>query len=156
MQGKHTDTELAWAAGLFEGEGSIIHYSTPSGKKSRMLQLETTDADVLQRFHAIVGVGQIRGPRIREAGRKPIWLWQCSKGLDYLPLLNTLMPWLGERRRAKAEQLLADPPKLEPQTHCKRGHLLGMNRKFRGCQDCRHLHYLAQRNPFIKRGLKAL
>lgn len=52
--------ELAWAAGLFDGEGSSYY-----NESSRSLQIRISqnyDPEVLERFRAAVGVGKVYGP----------------------------------------------------------------------------------------------
>lgn len=55
--------ELAWAAGFFDGEGSVGSY--PRGHKGApriMVQVAQVDREVLDRFAAVIGEGVIRGP----------------------------------------------------------------------------------------------
>ena len=56
--------ELAWAAGLFDGEGSVhIHPMPKQGTGPTIyLQVGQKDRRVLDRFHAAVKVGAIEGP----------------------------------------------------------------------------------------------
>lgn len=148
--------DFAWACGLFEGEGCIHHrpaflHGEPRVKldgevtKRREISLGTTDLDVLQRFHAAVGgVGYIVGPSLRPP-HKPLWRWRMSKWADMAPLLERMLPFLGERRSAKALELLADAPR-DPHaprvTHCPLGHAyegdnLLINGGKRQCRTCR-------------------
>ena len=65
--------EIAWAAGLFEGEGSIY----PSGSGVR-LALKMTDEEPIRRFAKIVKRGSVYGPYSYERWsdghkRKPFW-----------------------------------------------------------------------------------
>lgn len=95
--------ELAWAAGLFEGEGSIS-----SEKKRRggiTLALAMTDEDVVRRFHEAVGRGTVNGPHLR-SGQKPQWTWRCST-LEAVEVLALLAPLFGIRRAAKADEVLS-------------------------------------------------
>lgn len=96
-----TPAEWGWAAGLFEGEGSIIvQRHSPAVR----LSLKSTDEDVVRRLWAIAG-GKMYGPYayIFKDGhaRKPFWVWHAE-----LSQVNAIMlqfwPWLGERRRARA------------------------------------------------------
>lgn len=99
-----TSTELlAWAAGFFEGEGSITEC------RGRLrAQLKNTDVEVLHRFADIVGVGVVYGPYRRRSTdgfrRKPAWLWVAEE-YDALDALALLGPWLGRRRLARALEL---------------------------------------------------
>lgn len=157
--------EFAWAVGLFEGEGCIGHREeTLRGEprvqldgtvtRTRELMLATTDLDVLERFHAAVGgVGKIYGPTQRPP-HKPIWRWRCGKWADLAPLLERMLPLLGERRAEKARELLADPPR-DPHaprvTHCKHGHPMEgenvlINAGRRACRTCRRAQWKAWRD----------
>jgi hypothetical protein len=102
-----TEAEWAWAAGLFEGEGTILA-SLKNGRWRKLeLQLKMTDEDVVRRFHSIVG-GRMFGPYQYQqddgSHRKEWWLWR-SDGVDPARILRTMWPWLGVRRRARAEEL---------------------------------------------------
>ena len=63
--------QIAWAAGLFEGEGTIVDSAGPV-----QLRVKMTDLDVPERLLDVFGVGEISGPY--ESGsrdghvRKPI------------------------------------------------------------------------------------
>jgi hypothetical protein len=109
------EIDFAWACGLFEGEGSISHYlyqrsDCATKGRARRLQLGITDLDVLERFHGIVGVGVIRAqPPV--ADRKRMHRWAVHDWTELEPLLRRMLPYLGIRRRAAAEALLADPPR---------------------------------------------
>lgn len=114
--------ELAWVAGIFEGEGSIINTSA-GGRMQRRLVIQMTDKDVLDRVADIVG-GSVFGPTLRE-GYKPIWVWRVSRWCDIERVLLAMLPWLCERRRAAAVALLANPAGpvgSPPKLYCKRGH----------------------------------
>jgi hypothetical protein len=98
-----TRENIAWLAGLFEGEGCI--YIKDDANHVRM-HFHATDEDVLRKFRDIAGVGHVGGPyqRYHKDGRpyKPVWRWEVSHAKQWYPLLMTMWPWLGERRRAKA------------------------------------------------------
>ena len=49
-----TEAEQAWAAGIFEGEGTIVIFGPT--KRQRSLSVSMTDEDVIRRFAAVVGV----------------------------------------------------------------------------------------------------
>lgn len=66
--------DIAWAAGLYEGEGSFGAYPYP------IACLVSTDQDVIERFAQIVGVGALTAPRIRISalGNKPQYEWRAQ------------------------------------------------------------------------------
>ena len=109
--------EIIWAAGLFEGEGSIVWTSVPNknkGKGSRytrmQLSLHSTDKDVVVRFANAVGVGSVQGPYRYPTkdvpNRKPSWYWAVASHEPAQAALAMFWPWLGLRRRAKAKEVL--------------------------------------------------
>lgn len=71
------ETELAWAAGLFEGEGTV---ATCNGR--RRLQVKMISESSVRRFHEAIGVGKMYGPYgpyKSQLGSKPIYLWIAEK-----------------------------------------------------------------------------
>lgn len=94
-------SNVAWAAGLFEGEGCL----TIRGPwKSAALSLSSTDLDVLERFREVVGEGSIIGPDVR-GSNKPIWRWHVQGAAEVLVVIRLLEPYFGERRKARAEEV---------------------------------------------------
>jgi hypothetical protein len=108
------DLAFAWAAGLFEGEGTVTYSPRTEGRKmSRRVAIGMTDPDVLRRFHEVVGVGHLNGPYHRRSTKtgKPIrsvWTWTCGRWTELEPLLERLEPFLGQRRGAAVRKVLAD------------------------------------------------
>jgi hypothetical protein len=112
-------SELAWAAGLFEGEGSII---PEKNLRPAALSMGSTDKDVLERFAAAVGAGAILGPYRGQGSRtpqhyKPMFAWKISGIYQIQAILRLFWPYLGERRRSKAAEVIAsyylsDRPRL--------------------------------------------
>lgn len=99
-------TDIAWAAGLFEGEGSIVPHR-------RRLSLEMTDEDVVRRFVAIVGHGAvrrvIRQNRVNRENHHIVYTWESGKWSATERIALALLPYLGTRRRAKMYELLGNP-----------------------------------------------
>ena len=103
--------DLAWAAGLFEGEGclTISNGRQPNGSVFRQvrLKLNSTDEDVVRRFHGIVRVGYVRVETDFERyGFKRQWGWYVGNRRDVEHVIGFLLPWLGARRSRRAEELL--------------------------------------------------
>lgn len=134
------DQDLFWAVGLFEGEGYI-------GKDghSRRMKVAMKDEDIVRRFHAAVGCGSVRLDVQTWSGREVrMWTWTCTLWADVSRLLDLFYPHLGERRQAKANQLLGDPPKSsgahnKVKTHCPQGHEYteSNTRVYNGSRSCR-------------------
>lgn len=95
--------EIAWAAGLFEGEGTF-NMARPSGAYFQM-SITSTDKDVIERFAQIAGIGSVRPQKMQKSHTKPTWRW-CAGGRAAIPFLDEIYPWLGKRRRARADDVL--------------------------------------------------
>lgn len=104
------DHTLAWAAGLFEGEGSFVQRGAPH---LWTLCLSSTDEDVVRTFHRVVGIGKIYGPygynngtgRRREH-HKQYWKWAVSDRRGIEVLADTLGPYLLHRRWERMNECL--------------------------------------------------
>src|SRR6266511_1562567 len=77
-------------------------------------------------FEAIIGFGRryMDKPTKYKSG-KVFHRWQTTKFEHTQALIALLWPWLGDRRRARAKEILAAArvnTHHGAQTHCKRGH----------------------------------
>lgn len=88
--------ELAWAAGLFEGEGS---FCMPTKARTPVASIVSTDEDVIRKFKSIVGVGNIIGPYTYNDGYKPRWQWKCHGWERCQVIVDAFWEHLGERRQ---------------------------------------------------------
>jgi len=110
-QGDDRRCEYAWAAGYYEGDGSITFRPPGKGGISCTLQLSITsvDREPLDHFLAVVGFGGIFGPYTRRnvsSGRKPQFMWRGHRVANGEALLANLGPWLSVRRRSQIEDVL--------------------------------------------------
>jgi hypothetical protein len=134
-----TPLDIAWLAGLFEGEGCIS--ITP---KSVMLQIGMTDQDIMQRVDSLFpSTSGIRFVQPKDDNRKPMYIWTIRKHDYARQILLTLMPHFGERRKAKAEEALtflaSRPGGNKSKTQCPQGHdydYVRPNGRGRGCREC--------------------
>ena len=95
---------IEWAAGLFEGEGSIYR-----DRKSWRMAMQMTDYDVMRDFRATVELGSLFGPYQRTSGNKkykPVYTWKVYKQHELFHLVCEFYPYMGERRRAKFDEFL--------------------------------------------------
>lgn len=98
--------ELAWAAGLFEGEGCLTTSVGGSGLPLIRLQLAMTDEDTVRRFHkAVGGLGTIRFIDRKRPDRQNLWSWQTSQFEHAQAVVAMLWSGLGTRRRGRATEL---------------------------------------------------
>jgi hypothetical protein len=104
--------DLAWAAGLFEGEGCISFAKGRSRKIAAMLNM--TDRDVVEHFQSVVGCGEIYAYKPQQEGWKPQWRWHVGSFERVQALIAMLWPWLKSRRRSKIRSVLARYKACEP------------------------------------------
>lgn len=117
------DVEIAWAAGLFEGEGCITicnvkdrHHRLPLLR----LQVQMTDSDVVERFARIVACGSV-SPELRfgRPHHKPTYRWLVSSRAECERLLLMFLPYFGERRLRRAHEMLEEIRRLDREClHC--------------------------------------
>ena len=104
-----TRENLAWAAGLWEGEGCFS-----IGNGVPFATLASTDIDVVERLAAIMGFGHFYAftpPGTRRdgtGGYKDALEWRTTTFEGFQATVAMLWMWLAERRRARAAGLLLD------------------------------------------------
>lgn len=105
-----TDTEVAWAAGFFDGEGWISVNHQAGGYITYVVGISQMDVRPLQRFLAAVGCTETQGrshgnARKMHHGRIHQLMWS---GDGAQRVLDVLWPWLSEPKREQAERVLAE------------------------------------------------
>jgi hypothetical protein len=108
-------TELAWAAGVYDGEGSASTY-LPKQRKSRARQIavyqsgEAMPPPLLFRFRAAVGdVGLIHGP-----ARGSLYQWHSRRHVVVDAVSELLWPWIGEVKRAQLRKAAGEVHRTVP------------------------------------------
>lgn len=109
-----TSVDIAWAAGLLEGEGCFSIFNRKSAKwdhKSVAIHCEMTDEDTIMKLYKIFDVGSVNhrpniSKRIDQRSRKPSWIWSVQNHEGIEMVLVLIYPFLSERRSKKAKELL--------------------------------------------------
>jgi hypothetical protein len=108
---KNRALKLAWAAGLYEGEGSLSVWVRKDGVTVPKMQMRSTDEDVVRRFATIMGRGAVTGPHFDgNPKHRPIWRWQLSSWPYVEAVTDSFWPYLGRRRRGQIDQVFARAP----------------------------------------------
>ena len=96
--------EIAWATGVFEGEGWI---SLHPQCKSVRIGMTQSDYDILLRIQQTFG-GSIdpKSYRAKPKHYKPLWQWRLGTAAEVKAVLKQMLPLLGERRACKAQDAL--------------------------------------------------
>lgn len=149
----HCSTEwVAWAAGLYDGEGSayLREHRTHDGYVIAEVALTQSGRaeppEVLRRLLGIVGVGHINGPYTQERATLEVYRWKVQAQADVSRALELLLPWLGEVKR---EQTSAVLEALRQQAPLPRGNPEWGNRKTRCVNG--HEYATARIRPFVPR-----
>jgi len=105
--------DIAWVAGIFEGEGTISF----SGSYPQ-IAVSMTDFDVISKLGEVTGLGTITKRRLQEPYKQQ-WTWGVWNRRDVARLLCAISPLMGQRRRERiagaAELLSRRPLKTGPQ-----------------------------------------
>lgn len=141
------EVEIAWVAGLLEGEGSfsiakrgVTAAGRPKPNRQVHVTCGMTDRDVVERLLRTVGVGSIfLDTRSRTNPKhKDLYTWRTAKRADVEALLRTIRPYMGLRRGAKIDEILAyfesHPPIYKRPVACgtRQGYRKGCR-----CDPCR-------------------
>ena len=104
--------KVAWAAGIFEGEGCFTTMSNPSGKKYVGLQVNMTDEDVVEKLFDVFS--EIGGtfapwypPSHRNSGHKQQYRWRVS-GKKAEKIFWLMAPHFGKRRLSRFVDLMIE------------------------------------------------
>ena len=92
--------DIAWATGVFEGEGWIVLHPKYQSVRIGMTQ---SDYDILIRIQNIFG-GSIETKSYKAMPKhyKPLWQWRLGRAQEVRQVLLQMLPLLGERRACKA------------------------------------------------------
>lgn len=101
------ETEWAWAAGFYDGEGCMCFQKYTDGTQVALMVVAQTNREVLERFQRAVGGGGIYGPRRQQAGWKLRWDWRTTKKAAIQTALSRMWPYLCEPKRDQAKRILA-------------------------------------------------
>jgi hypothetical protein len=126
-----TDSEIAWFAGVFEGEGTF----ETSKRSTVRMTIAMSDRDIIERIDRIypsgnnIAVRDDEAARSRFANPKTMYVWRIGQAEMVAAVIGEILPWLGERRASRARQVLEHIDRKqrpgEPRaSHCKAGHAL--------------------------------
>lgn len=133
------DTDYAWAAGFWDGEGNVSLSYRGAHKIPRIvIQVAQVDRRVLDKFQSIMGFGNVLGPYTpRSKNSSPYYVWRVE-GVPYLPdFSNKLWPYLGEAKKVQIERAIEARAIWEATGVCAKGHRLSQSDKGHWrCQTC--------------------
>lgn len=102
--------QRAWVAGYLEGEGAFFWVTITKGKYGPYyyprVRAASTDQDVVELLAEYAAVGHITGPYPRKPPNKTAWYWAVTNREDAIALMESVYPYMGERRRAQIDRVL--------------------------------------------------
>lgn len=99
---------IIWCAGLFEGEGSITESKLPSGKIYPRIKVKMCDKDSVQKFADTFDIPCLNVTKDKSWQTHWKDAWYCSvTGKKAYAILVALFPWLGNRRQARAKDVIS-------------------------------------------------
>ena len=123
--------EVAWVAGLLEGEGC---FCTKTGG-AQYVNCSMTDEDVVRKLHAIVGRGYVTTTPPRGLGRKRVWTWRMGGREDVKWLCETILPYMGLRRSQRISEVIYNIENRPPLRAKKAEMIHGIRRGYsKGCR----------------------
>lgn len=101
---------LAWAAGIFEGEGSATFHLNRGRGRAELFVYQAGKEEppaLLTRFHDVVGCGSVVGPY-----RARLWCWRAAHPRAIAKVVTMLWPWLGGIKRTQVLAMSDAAPAL--------------------------------------------
>ena len=135
---------IAWAAGLYEGEGSI---GMARAHRYSRLALGMTDQEPVEWFREILGFGSIR-PQPRE-NYKTMYRFEGGGWVHTAQTYIWFEPYLSPRRLAQFNAVLEQKPVRPTSPDCGRASDAGYHKHLQNgepsCEQCRLAHTTAER-----------
>ena len=103
------ETDAAYIAGLFDGEGHVIYKQYPKKRKVQVkayptwkitLEISMTEESIVRWVHEVLGVGTVckKPPGRKQMGRRMQYRWRCNSREAYgvcclmFPYLHIKLP----------------------------------------------------------------
>ena len=107
-----SEIEVAWLAGLLEGEGnfglyarSAERYEVSTAPPSPFLRISMTDQDIIERVGKLVNKRPFTPERLTATGKR-VYIVHVGSRATLISLLPRLFPYLGKRRQEAVQKCL--------------------------------------------------
>lgn len=131
------EQEIAWAAGLFEGEGHCgLAPQRNRDLPTARMELSMTDRDVVERFARVIGYGTVHVNQRPTRNDKPVYRWSIS-GERAIEVALLLLPHLGTRRSKRIGEVVQAHRESREQAVAPR-QCLGCGGSFQPSLDVHH------------------
>ena len=125
---------LAWAAGLFDGEGTIY-----ASKGRIRASVHMTDLDILETFQSNFG-GFIHPQKKQKEHHKKSWRWSLQSADQAISFLTDILPFLHARRSKRVAEAISCYAQAMQERKTKQDKIRGVREKIRelGKTDMTH------------------
>lgn len=133
------ETEYAWAAGFWDGEGCVsLTFRGPSNTPRVVAQVAQVDREVLDKFSRIMGVGNVLGPYpARHENSQPYFCWRVEGAPHLRQIRDKLCQYLGSIKLEQIDNALQVRKNWEESACCEKGHRLSLSpRGHWRCEPC--------------------
>lgn len=133
------DTDYAWAAGFFDGEGNVCFSDTDKKRSPRILaQIAQVNRSPLDRFANIVGLGNVTGPyNPKTKNSRPYYRWAIHDYSSVLYLYSKISTWLDEDKTRDFKSAIEKYEEWIKIGLCINGHKMVINDKGKfKCHEC--------------------
>lgn len=148
----NNEKEIAWAAGLFDGEGTIYTYSPSNRPKMIKLQLaiQMTEFHPIERFAKLFGL-KIRKNRPYGVSKLPTYQINAYSEEKVIQIFETIKPFLSKHKIKQGEEAIAKRKNYVANSswhnkeYCKHGHKMTKKnttkdkRGYVSCKECRRI-----------------
>lgn len=102
------NTELIWAAGLFDGEGSIFAFTRNDNKYTNLFMgVSMCDKEPVGRFTKAVNVGKVVTLNRRTTTGKLVYRWRIASDHDVYYAFGLIEPFLSSPKAEQAYKAFA-------------------------------------------------
>lgn len=126
-----SEAELAWLAGLLEGEGAFWLAKLRAGDKWNAerpydyrypkIVVNMTDLDVIEHVAKMFETSVYTMPLVTRNGKQNKQQWRAQiSGSGAANWMRILRPWMGQRRQAKIDEILEQYASIESSTEDRR------------------------------------
>lgn len=100
-----TKADLAWIAGFYEGEGSVVYkmvksFDKPRGYPNGCFSITQVNKEPLEKCLALTGLGYMTGPyKPRQNNHNSYYRWVAQEFESFQALVAAIWPWLSRKRK---------------------------------------------------------
>ena len=98
--------ELAYLAGVFDGEGSFGIWSKGVGKTKQLrVNVDMADSDIIMRFLTFFKTGVVYSRVPTDPKHKLMYSWRVNHKETAVNILRRMLPYLSKRRQSKFHEV---------------------------------------------------